>query len=225
MRNNKKKAEEQVDDFIENHVGDEFNISPEDLTPHVALQEFREFLDQDSLDKYQESALQDRYEDIESELQTSPYGVGSIPIQPDPEIIAMNRQIETHWNIHTDQRFNRNYRQWIQTLTEMRSLQDERQEHLDRYNSLDPSRIKDTLRAGVVTISLSVGVPLVTYLAHTLITFETRYYWIEPLLVFIIWAIGLGYVFEHIRRQIGDETEEIPEEPDVRIDDSNSEDQ
>lgn len=214
-------AEEQVDQFIEQHVGEEFEIAPEDLNPEIIQREFRQFLGEGELSQYQEAALQERYEDIESQLETSPLGVGPIPnVTPDAEIIAMNRQIEAQWDVHTNQRFNRNYRQWIQTLTEMNALRDERQELVDRYSSLDPSRIRDSLKAGIVTILLSVGIPLATYLAHTLVSIETAFYWIEPLLVFVLWAIGLGYVFDHIRKQIGEETDELPEEPDVGIDES-----
>lgn len=138
----------------------------------------------------------------------------------DSSIIASNRQIEHQWQIHTEERYNRNYRRWIQTMTQIRSLQDERKRLLSRHESLNPSRIRESIRVAVVTIILSVGVPVFAYLLRVsnLVTYSSRQPWIEPTTVFIIWAVGLIYVFKHLSSQLTEDGGNIPNEPEIRLD-------
>jgi uncharacterized protein YukE len=219
----REQAEEQIDRFIEEHVGVEFDISPEDLSPRKVQREFADYLGQDQLFEEQHNVLQERYEDIESALTpTSPFAMASIPDEAfvDSEIIASNHQIANQWEIHQEERFNRNYRRWVQTMTEIRSLQDERERLVDRHESLDPSRIRGSLRATVVTIILSIGVPVLAYLFRVsgVVMAPNIQTWIEPTVIFAIWVGGLVYVFKHLRDQLDEENGEIRDEPEVSLD-------
>jgi len=218
----REQAEEQVDNFIEEHIGVEFTADPDELTPRQLQQEFEDYLNRDRLNEEQHDALQDHYEDIESALTpTSRFAM----VQPpdgtfvDSEIIASNQQIEHQWQIHTEERFNRNYRRWVQTMTEIRSLQDERARLVARHESLDPSNIRDSLRATVVTIGLSVGIPLLFYLFHVVeVSFLSLPQWVEPTIIFVVWICGLYYVFNHLRNQLNGMNGNLPEEPDISLD-------
>ncbi|MFC7078310.1 coiled-coil domain-containing protein [Haloarcula halophila] len=215
-------AEEEVDNFIEEHIRVEFTADPDELTPRMLQRELADYLDVDRLNEEQHNVLQERYEDIQSALTTtSSYG-GDIPDDAfiDAEVMAINNQIDHQWQIHTEQRYNRNYRRWVQTMTEIRSLQDERSRLADRHESLDPSRIRGSLRATVVTIGLSVGIPLLFYFFRVAeLSFANFPPWVEPTLVSLLWVGGLLHVFSHLRDQVNEETGDLPDEPDVSLDD------
>lgn len=42
--------------------------------------------------------------------------------------------------------------------------------------------------------------------------------WIEPTGIFVIWVIGLVYVFNHLRGQLDEDGGELPDEPEVSLD-------
>ncbi|QKG91611.1 hypothetical protein HPS36_01650 [Halorubrum salinarum] len=222
----REEAADQVDEFIEDHVGTEFDIDPDDLTPRRLQQEFADYLGVDRLNEEQHNVLQEHFEDIQEALTPSSSWMGP-NIDPgtftDSAVIASNNQIEHMWQMYTNERYNRNYRRWIQTMTEIRSLQDERERLVDRHESLDPSRIRGSLRATVVTIVLSVGVPLFAYLLRVAeFTFVTDVpVWLEPGSIFVIWVGGLVYVFNHLREQLDEDGGDIPDEPEISLDDEN----
>ncbi|WP_435551934.1 hypothetical protein [Natrinema sp. CGMCC1.2065] len=220
-------AQDQVDEFIQDHVGSEFDISPDDLTPRRLQREFAEYLGVDSLNEEQHNILQEHFGDIQEALTStsSLYRMDGSFTQVDPEIMASNHQIEQQWQIHTEERFNRNYRQWIETMTEIRSFQDERKRLVSRYESLDPSQIREILRATVATIILSIGGPLVAYLLRVSgVTIAKGFpQWIEPTFIFTLWACGLIYVFKHLRDKLNQEGGELPDEPDITLDEETPE--
>lgn len=220
-------AQDRVDEFIDNHVGAEFN--PDNLNIDLVRQEFSDFLGVDDLNEYQEEALLENYEEIREELtpDTTGYGLMGAPLPDsavlDSEIVAANHQIENRWEIHMEERFNRDYRRFIQTNTEIQSLRQERQDLVNRYQSLDPTDIIDTLRAAVVSIGLSVGVPLSAYFFHAV--FENPLIqlpnWIEPTVVFLLWGGGLAYVFYHLSDELGGQSDPLPDEPELAVDEEN----
>lgn len=219
----REQAEEQVDEFLKEYVGDEFDIAPGELTPRRLQQEFANYLGVDRLNEEQHEVLKEHFEDVQDALTPAPPGiVPSIDpgVMVDPSVTATNRQIKHQWQIHTEERYNRNYRRWIQTMTEIRSLQDERERLVGRHESLDPSHIQGSLRATVVTIVLSVGLPLFAYLLRVAeVSFVTNVpVWLEPAGIFLIWIIGLVYVFDHLRGQLDKDGGDIPDEPTVTRD-------
>lgn len=218
----REEAQEQVDEFIEEHVGREFDISPEDLTPRRLQREFSQYLGVDKLNEYQHDELMERYEDIEEVL--TPRGPLDIPTTgidfTSPEATAVHTQIEHQWQIHTEERFNRNYRQWVQTITQMRSLLDERKRLVERHESLDPSHLHKNLRAAVAAICFSVGVPLVAYLLRVsgFVIDQDIPLWLEAGVIFVIWGGGLLYVFYHLRSQIPVQKKELNDPPEIEMD-------
>ncbi|MFC7257055.1 hypothetical protein [Haloplanus litoreus] len=46
---------------------------------------------------------------------------------------------------------------------------------------------------------------------------ETSFWWIEPVIIFVLWAVGLGYVFQHLRDKLDKEPGNLPEEPEIEF--------
>lgn len=105
--------------------------------------------------------------------------------------------------VQSTRQHNERHRRWTQIRAQIDSLNFEREKLVNRYESIDPNTIVDTLYASIATIILSVGFPLFAYLLNVsnTILFPVRT-WLEPLLIFVIWAGGLGYVFYHLKQQI-----------------------
>lgn len=98
---------------------------------------------------------------------------------------------------------NEQHRRWNQICAQLQSLNDEQRRFSDRYESLDSSHIESTLFASIVTIILSVGFPLFTYLLRVSgIVLFPELPGLEPTVVFAAWAVGLGYVFYHLSMQV-----------------------
>lgn len=217
----REQAQDQVDEFIEEYVGIEFDINPDELTPERLQYELAQYLGENELNEEQHEVLQDRFEDVQDALTPSSGLMGDVDLNlTDPSLIASNRQIEHQWQIHTEERYNRNYRRWVQTMTEIRSLQDERERLLGRHESLDPSRIRESLRVTVVTIILSVGVPVFAYLLQVsnIVIAPNLQPWVKPTAIFVIWVVGLIYVFKHLRDQLAGDGGEVPNEPEISLD-------
>jgi hypothetical protein len=218
----REEAQEQVDEFIQEYVGTEFDIDPQELTADRLQSELTQYIGGDDLNEEQQEVLQERFEDVKNILRQSsglPLVIDSDFSLTDSSIVASSRQIENQWEIHTEERFNRNYRRWIQTMTEIRSLQDERDRLVDRHESLDPSHIKESLRITVVTIILSVGVPVFAYFLRVseIVIYPISQKWVEPTIVLFIWISGLVCVFSHLRSQLSENNGHIPGEPELSL--------
>ena len=134
---------------------------------------------------------------------------------------------DTEWYIHEREEYNRNQQEWLRTTTEIQSLQREREKLVNRYDSLDPSRIRDTFKAGVIAVFFAVVAPSIAYLTHVVDfpKYKTQFWWIEPVTIFTLWAIGLGYVFYHLRDELSEDPENLPEEPEIELTDLNEPDE
>lgn len=126
---------------------------------------------------------------------------------------------DTDWYIHEREEYNRNQQEWLRTKTEIRSLQREREKLVNRYDTLDPARIRETLQVAVVAIFFSVVIPSITYLAYVIgfPGIETSFSWIEPIIIFVLWAIGLGYVFQHLRDKLNKDPGDLPNKPEIEF--------
>lgn len=216
----KKQAEEQVDDFIDYA---EDNITQSDFTPRMILQEFADFIDAEvgNLNDNQKDELRNKRDDIERAFE---------PPKPDPflgishnlhrEITPITKpeyvQIEQQRQLRRDEKYTRDDRQLIQTITEMRSLHREREKLETRYRSLDPASIVHTLLVSVVAIIASVVVPSV-FLAFrvTDTVLVPLPNWVEPTAVFLLWAVGLALVFFYLGRKLWQDPDKLPEEPEM----------
>lgn len=106
-------------------------------------------------------------------------------------------------DVQNTRQHNERHRRWNQIRAQLASLNSERERLSDRYESLDDSDIKSTLYACTVTIILSVGIPLFAYLLRVSgVVLSLEPSWLEPVVVFVVWALGLGYVLYHISRQV-----------------------
>lgn len=126
---------------------------------------------------------------------------------------------DTDWYIHEREEYNRNQQEWLRTKTEIRSLQREQEKLVNRHDALDSSRIRETLKASVLTVLLTVVAPSIGYLAHVVGVpgIETSLWWIEPVIVFFLWAVGLSYVFCHLRDKLNEGFGDLPEEPEIEF--------
>ncbi|QZP38544.1 hypothetical protein [Halobaculum magnesiiphilum] len=211
-------AEDDVDSFIDSYVGSEWNPDADSVSKTEMEAALRGFLNE-APNEYHYEELERRIDDVRDELE--PTGLmGPTPsIPPDAAIIASNNQIEHEWKIHRNQRFNRAYRRWIQTMTEIRSLQGERTKLVNRHESLDPRQYRNTLAAVAAPIVFSVGVPLLFYffraIDRTILQLQP---WVEPTIVGASWVIGLFVVLYHLWQEVSEDRIELPESPDTELD-------
>lgn len=98
---------------------------------------------------------------------------------------------------------NERHRRWNQICAQLVSLNNEQEQLFDRYKSIDDSNIKETLYTCTITIILSVGIPLFTYLLRVSgVVLPLGPLWLEPVIVFAVWTFGLGSVLYHINIQV-----------------------
>lgn len=106
-------------------------------------------------------------------------------------------------DVQSTRQHNERHRRWNQIRARLASLNSEQEQLYDIYESLDDSDIKSTLYACAVTIIFSVGIPLFAYLLRVSgVVLSLGPSWLEPVVVFVVWALGLGYVLCHIRMRV-----------------------
>lgn len=216
-------AREQVREFIEKYVDDEFTADPESLTFEDVTEAYADFAGKSKIDirtdEYILDELEERSDDIKQELEGRSSITAEADIGPDADAAATYRQTEAQQRIHQREEYNRYQHRWHQTKTELQSLQTERYRLDSRYSSLDSSPITSTLRVGVGTIILSVVFPSVAYLLREMeVTIIELQPWVEPTLIFSSWVIGLTLIFYHLYKELSEDPDKLPNEPDVDID-------
>lgn len=211
-------AEEQVDDFIEKYIGDEYDPDPDDVEIIDIVNAFANYagISVTEINEYQEESIRNRHEDIVAELRPTLGAIdfGSMDIPTDPTY----HQIEQQWTIYEREQYNQNERQWIEIKAEIRGLRRERQKLEDRHQSIDIGQIRSTLNASAVAIGFAVFVPLLAYFVReTGFTIIPAPIVAETVLVFLAWVFGLGYVLLQIRKQIKNEGDQdgLPDKPDI----------
>jgi len=106
-------------------------------------------------------------------------------------------------DVQSTRQHNECHRRWNQIRARLASLNNEQERLSDRHKSLDNSNIKSTLYACTATIILSVGIPLFAYLLRVSgVVISLGPSWVEPVVIFVVWALGLGYVLGHISIQV-----------------------
>lgn len=218
-------AKMRVSEFIDQRVGGEFTVDPDSVTKEEVIEEFADFVDfpvkEVKTDEYITEELEARFDEIQEALRDESYpGSAKADIAADAGTVATYQQTEAQQRIHQRAEYNRFQNRWHQTKTELQSLKNERDKLENRHKSLDTSPIKSTLWAGVVTIFLSVVIPSIAYLLHILeITVVRLPSWVEPSSIFVVWVIGLGLIFYHLRGGLVEDAEDqaLPEQPDIEL--------
>ncbi|WP_418284879.1 hypothetical protein [Halorubrum sp. DTA46] len=218
-------ATERVSQFIDDYVGNEFSPKPTAIDLEDVIDAFANYEGDDTkeikADEYLTDELDGRLDEIKRELGgRSPYAEADI--QPSAEQIAVQRQMDTQRRIHQRDQYNNFQNRWHQTKTDIQTLLNERAKLVPRFEATE-SIDTDLLWAIVAAIGLSVGVPLFAYLLHISGTVLIRGVqpWVEPTGIFVIWVIGLGIVFHHLRDQFSDDGEDLPNKPEVTLDEVN----
>ncbi len=137
------------------------------------------------------------------------------PMPISSEAHAARMQSENQQRIHEENQYHRDKNQHVRTETEIDALETEREQLVTRFESLDPSQLRSAVRTSVGTILASVLFPLLIHLLHILGWVwrvpESWTVW-EPIVVFLVWIAGLGWVFWHIRNEVTEETVDVPED-------------
>jgi len=97
-------------------------------------------------------------------------------------------------------------------ITERQSLERERENLKNKYDSIDPNEIRVYLHRIMLSICLSVIVPfLILFLKSIPISLELPSYinfslllFLEPIIVFVSWLLGLSIVFFYIKKDISE---------------------
>lgn len=168
------------------------------VSEEQVAEDFADFLDQNELTEYQREAI---------DLEQVQFG----PMDVSEEVWYQKLNSRRRHHADEQDQLHRNTQRRRELETQINSLQSELRELTNRYKSLDPSRLRRSVYTTVITIGLSVGVPLLAYLLRVSgVSFsQTLQPWIEPTFVFLIWSVGVLYVFKHLRDQVNEETEDI----------------
>jgi len=262
----KERAREEVENFIERYVGDEFIEPIEELTDQKLNTIFSRYMDCEA-NEYHKNQLQLKKDEIESKLakriakefvkdydkskeeidfeqlkrdfkkeyditdldektsnqlaieihkkDTRPfYGVDlfseiydfpSSIIQSDAAVIS-----QTERKLQEKEQFDRLNMKLIETKTKLQSLKREKSHLEDKLASLNPSEIRGYLKISLLTIFLSVIIPILIPVLNNFpfsIVHSSHLLAIEPVLPIIIfgsWIIGLLIVFFYILRSISE---------------------
>ena len=138
------------------------------------------------------------------------------PVSGSAEIQAAKIQREDQQRIHEENQYHRDKNQHVRTETEIDALQTERNQLVTRFESLDPSQLRDAIRTSVGTILASVLFPLFIHLLHVLgwvLRVPERWTVLEPIAVFLLWIGGLAWVFRHIRGEVTEDTVDVLNDP------------
>jgi hypothetical protein len=220
-RNAEINAIEQVEEFIDEYVGNTWSPQPQQVDFNELKMAFIDYMEMDSIEfsKYHATALAERQTDALEELQpksSSFLGYMEPPdIPPSTEIIAANRQTQALWDIHRDTVYEQRNSDYVRISTEMKSLTNERERLVGHYNESDPTELMNVLRSTGGIILLSVFVPLAVYLFHSVNVLITipRGASLEPVLVFLSWCVGLALTYKHIRQDVLTSENSLPESP------------
>lgn len=217
-RNAEMNAAEQVDDFIEEYVGDVWSPSPSQVDFEELKTAFIEYMNIDPEDftDHHADALAERDGDALEELQpqsSSMLDLGGMP--PSTEIVAANRQTEALWDIHWDTVYERRTSDYVEIATEMKSLTNEREQLVSHYEESNPTELMGVLRSTGWIILFSVFIPLLVYLFNSIgvvYPMPSGDSW-EAVFVFLSWCFGLGLTYRYIERDVLTSERFLPESP------------
>ena len=219
-RQAQERAGDDIERFIDYHVGDVWSPDPDNLTFEDGVNNLADYLDCDRSDLtyYHIQEIRERWNDIKNELRPSGggmFGAAMTEIPIDDSTMAVTHQIEAQWEIYDQTLLDRRNADFASVETEVRSLREEGNRLAEQYKQANPTELVEGVRSTGWAIVLSIGVPLVVYLLHAInITFTIPYgNVVEPILVFVSWSIGLILTFQYLRDEVTDIEDNLPNFP------------
>lgn len=211
------RANQDLDEFLEEHQNEDFDINDDNNRYFAILDEFRTCIDEDDWSEWHyTNALIERFSEVLEELDiqgTSGYTTLEWEIRKLRDSIE-----ETNRHLIQDHRIT-DRRALNQNLRELEQLYDWIS---SRYSSLDVSQHEASLKVLIKSLVASVVVPLIFYTLHVVgpvITSSPLLAGVEVLSVLLVWIGGLALVISHIHSEIQKETQdEIEDLYEVQVD-------
>lgn len=213
-------AQDEVDNFIQYNVGDEWNPSPNSATPEDAmdaLSHYRDVPEDDLLVAHFEE-IEDRWDDIIDKIQPSdPFGVNIPDAALSSETYdSANWIIEAIWNVYEREKYDYNESRATEIYREIEQLEDERKVLVEQYNSADPQQLRDSIKSTIMPIILSVVLPLLVRFLHELgwvLSVSSPVAVVEPVIVLAAWLVGFFWTLRFVWVRVTDTDNELPESP------------
>jgi hypothetical protein len=218
----REEAEEDVDDFIESNVGTDWNPDSDSISVEEAVEALVEYqdVDEDELVEHHLDMLQDRWDEIIDELEPDPQQiaptVSAEALAGSDPLTGANWVIETLWNIYEREKYDTHDTKAVNIRRELDRLEDEREVLAEEFESLDPKQLKDSIKAAIVPIVLSVVLPLFFRLLHeTGLVLRNRptLASVEPIAVSFAWIVGFFWTLRFVWVRVSDTEEDLPESP------------
>jgi hypothetical protein len=212
-------AEDQVDSFISFNVGREWNPSPDAIDPADALDALVQYRDlsEDEVIQHHYDVLVSRWDEIAEKLQPRPFG------QVDPgklidtsEMDAANAVRGTLWDIYDREQYDLHDTQVADSTRQIETLEDQRENLHNEYDSLDPQDLQDSIKAMIVPIFLSVILPVLIRFLHEIgfvVSELTSVAFLEPWIVLIAWLLGFFWTLIFIWNRVQNVNEDFPDPP------------
>ena len=208
-------AEDEVDSFIDFDVGFGWDPSPNDIDRDDVIQAFMEHRDiqRKDLTQHHVDAIDERWDEIMSELAPTRFDTSIPPRATDPEMYV----IDALWDIYEREKYDERDREYKGQEYEVNALQNERGYLTQENESLDPQQLYDSIRDILVPIALSVIFPLFIRFLHemgwVLRTSPAVAAW-EPIIVSVAWLGGFvsTLVFVYTRISGGEKLPDPPSE-------------
>lgn len=216
-------AADQVDNFISYNVGDEWSPPPDDVEVQDAVNAMIEYrnITEDELIQTHVDTLEERWDEVIDELETTPYGIAASVAVSEPAYEAANWIRETLWEIYEQEKYDSHDTEALNIQRKAEELEERRAALEDQYDSLDPEQLEESVKATIVPIGLSVVLPLFIRLLHELgWTVSVPYPWnfLEPVLVWIAWLIGFLWTLNFVWTRIQETDDGLSNSPLVGTD-------
>lgn len=216
-------AEKDVDQFIEYEVGSRWNPSHEEVTVEDALDALIEYQDltEDDLIQRHVDTLEERWEEIIDELKPRET-VSSLGAMPSADVSnetyeAANWIIEALWNIYEMEKYDTHDTEVMNVRRRVEELLEKRKRLEERYESLDPKQLRDSIKSTIIPIILSVVIPLIARFLHEIglqsTVISPTMALIEPMIVLIIWIIGFFWTLWFVWKRVTRTDEELQSPP------------
>lgn len=213
-------AEVRVSEFIDEYVGYDYSPDPNSVDLESATKAFADYEGMSKkevqADEFLTDELEARLDDIRRRLSGRS---AKADLQPSSEQVAAQQQMDTQRRIHQREQHNNYQNRWHQTKSDIQALQNERAKLTPRFEAIGTTE-EDLLRAIGVASIFSVVLPLFAYWIRVsgFVIIRNVPVWFEPTGIILIWVIGLVYVFNHLREQLDEDGGELPDEPEVELD-------
>lgn len=207
-------AEEDVDSFIDFAVGRDWSPASVAVDVEDALEALIRYRDLEESDVVQHhyDELERRWDEIEEKLQPNPLGMpGSFAPKDDFVYIT-----EALWDIYDRERYDSRDRRVTDATHEIQMLENQRDDLVLEYNSLDPKQLRESLKTTVIPVTLSVILPLAVRFLHEVgfvVSELTSIAHLEPWVVFALWLIGVFWTLLFIWKRIRDIGHCLVEQP------------